>query len=83
MGQLRYAKGVLSGLLNFSIRSGLTLGDGERGGEGYTDADRDPAMRFRSGYEHSLEVAIRCIEDEIARKEAVKPPSDGYSAPSP
>ncbi len=69
-GQLRYAKGVLSGLLNFSIRSGLIVGDGcERCGAHITDADSDPAKRCRCGYEHALEVAIRCIDEEIARTE--------------
>lgn len=71
-GQLEYAKGLLSGLLNFSIRSGLIVGDGERGGELYTDADKDPALRFRDGYEHALEVAISCIDGEIARREEVR-----------
>ena len=76
LDQLRYAKGMLSGLLNFSIRSGLIVGDGcLQCGTNIPAADSSPAYRCRCGYEHALEVAIRCIDDEIAKKEAVTPPS--------
>lgn len=59
--QLAYAKGTLSGLLNFSIRSGLTVGAGCES-TASSPKDADPAFRCRCGYEHALDVAIRCID---------------------
>lgn len=76
LDQLWYAKGTLSGLLNFSIRSGLVVGDGcLQCGANVPTIESSPAYRCRCGYEHALEVAIRCIDDEIAKKEASTPPS--------
>lgn len=64
--ELEYAKGVLSGLLNFSIRSGLTVGDGCGScGENIPETERTPAYRCRCGYEDALRTAIRCIDKEI------------------
>jgi hypothetical protein len=69
VNQLEYAKGLLSGLLNFSIRSGLFIGDGCAScGEARPESETSPALRCRGGYEHALEVAIRCIDDEIGRR---------------
>lgn len=71
LDQLEYAKGTLSGLLNFSIRSGLVVGDGciVACRENIPATESSPAYRCRCGYEHALEVALRCTEDAIARKQ--------------
>ena len=79
ISELEYAKGILSGLLNFSIRSGLVVGDGcsdcpDSLPKEYTS----PAFRCRCGYEHALTVAIQCIDavrsSQATEKEPVKAP---------
>lgn len=69
LNQLEYAKGVMSGLLNFSLRSGLFHGDGTLVvDKDIPETDTSPTYRFRCGYEHALEVAIRCIDSQIAKR---------------
>ncbi|MBM6871180.1 hypothetical protein [Pseudoflavonifractor phocaeensis] len=66
---LEYAKGTLSGLLNFSLRSGLFCCDGmPQLDPEYTDREKNPHFRCRCGYEAALETAIRCIEFVVSRK---------------
>lgn len=60
---LEYAKGTLSGLLNFSLRSGLMCCDGmPKLNQDYSEEDKNPFFRCRCGYEAALQTAIMCIE---------------------
>lgn len=60
---LEYSKGTLSGLLNFSIRSGLFCCDGmPQLDPDFDEKDKNPFYRCRCGYEAALQTAIMCIE---------------------
>lgn len=70
MTELEYTKSILAGLLSFSQRSGAV----EDGCD--TCADKSPKHGCRCGYEYALQIAIRCVDAEMEREEAVKPPQE-------
>lgn len=60
---LEYSKGILSGLLNFSLRSGLFCCDGmPQLDPDFEEKDKNPHFRCRCGYEAALQTALMCIE---------------------
>ena len=66
---LECAKGTMSGLLNFSQRSGLLACAGmPQLDPELKERDKNPFYRCRCGYEAALRVAIMCIEHVFEEK---------------